>query len=397
VLHRQKAESDVFLVVNQNHQGAPRQFKFRTTAQGTPECWDAMRNAIHVIPFQRTGNGAAEFTLTLEPLEGVLLVFQPKPIAAPRQGLKREPSGTPAPQQTIAVTRVPYTGAITRGAPEERKAAASQDLRGRKWVWYPEGNPAAGAPAGTRYFRRTITIPEGEKIKRAGFTLTCDNDFVLYINGKEAGRSEGDSENWRQPKQIDVAKHLQPGVNLLAIAATNAASGVAINPAGLIGRYTIALEKAPGKEADPKDTVSGAIDRSWKTSQKEERGWNAAGFDDSVWAPAKELVSFGGAPWGTLDEGGNLTTSPVAVSDLFVGRFTLPAALDLAKSLVYVELEGVPDDSAAIRINGVYAGGMIGKPLRLNVTNHVKLGENTVEIAPLAPKAVRVIIGKPCP
>ena len=55
VLHRVKAGQDVFLVCNQNHQGAARQFKFRATAAGEPECWDAVRNEITAIPFQRTG------------------------------------------------------------------------------------------------------------------------------------------------------------------------------------------------------------------------------------------------------------------------------------------------------------------------------------------------------
>ena len=54
VLHRVKAGQDVFLVCNQNHQGAARQFKFRATAAGEPECWDAVRNEVTSIPFQRS-------------------------------------------------------------------------------------------------------------------------------------------------------------------------------------------------------------------------------------------------------------------------------------------------------------------------------------------------------
>ena len=69
VLHRVKAGRDVFFVANQNHQGAARTFKFRATAAGEPEFWDAMRNEITAIPFQRIGDRQVEFSLTLEPLE----------------------------------------------------------------------------------------------------------------------------------------------------------------------------------------------------------------------------------------------------------------------------------------------------------------------------------------
>ena len=75
VLHRVKCGRDVFLVCNQNHQGPARHFRFRLTAAGFPEVWDAMRNEITAVPFERKGE-AVELELTLEPNESVLLVFQ---------------------------------------------------------------------------------------------------------------------------------------------------------------------------------------------------------------------------------------------------------------------------------------------------------------------------------
>jgi hypothetical protein len=75
VLHRRKDDRDVFLVCNQNHQGAARSFTFRITAMGEPECWDPMRNEITSIPFRRLDEGRVDVDLTLEPSESVLLVF----------------------------------------------------------------------------------------------------------------------------------------------------------------------------------------------------------------------------------------------------------------------------------------------------------------------------------
>ena len=51
-----------------------------------------------------------------------------------------------------------------------------------------------------------------------------------------------------------------------------------------------------------------------------------------------------------------------------------------------------PEEAARVSVNGAYAGGLIAKPLRLDVTKHVKPGANTVEIVPLAPKSARLAI-----
>ena len=209
VLHRVKDGRDVFLVCNQNHQGASRQFKFRVTAAGEPECWDAMRNEITAMPLQRIDEKTVEFSLTMEPSESVLLVFQPKKMERPA----RIEAGAKPARAPIAVARDP--------------------------------NPAPANPAPA-------------------------------------------------------------------------------NPAA---------------------------------------------------KPARRP----------------LTVSPVAAADPFHGRVTIPADVDLAHCRVYLEMDDLPDDSAAVTVNGTYAGGVIGKPLRLDITRHVKAGENAIQIEPLAPKAVRLV------
>jgi hypothetical protein len=204
VLHRQKAGQDVFLVCNQNHQGASRQFKFRATAAGEPECWDAVRNEVNSIPFERTSDNTVEFSLTLESLETVLLVFQPK----------------------------------------------------------------------------------------------------------------------RSPRPMRIEPSTKPR------------------------RDPIVLARDPNPPA---------------------------------------------APLPPLDPQRPKTLSPVAAADPFRSHFTLPVDIDTKKCRVCLEMEGLPDDSAAITVNGVYAGGVIGRPLRLDITHRLKSGENTVVIEPLAPQAARIV------
>ena len=48
------------------------------------------------------------------------------------------------------------------------------------------------------------------------------------------------------------------------------------------------------------------------------------------------------------------------------------------------------ETAAAVRVNGAYAGGFIGRPCRVNITRHLKPGRNTVHIEPFRVDNVRV-------
>ena len=56
------------------------------------------------------------------------------------------------------------------------------DFQFSKWIWFPGGDPAKRTSPGTRYFRRTVVIPQNRKIIKARYLLTADNRFVLYVN-----------------------------------------------------------------------------------------------------------------------------------------------------------------------------------------------------------------------
>jgi hypothetical protein len=376
VLHRVKAGRDAFFITNQNHQGEPRRFRFRITAAGEPECWDAMRNEITAIPHQRTG-AQTELALTLAPNDSVLLVFQPDKRPLP---MRVEPDAK------LAGRPIPLERDPTPVEPEptlETAPQKTQALEDCSWIWYPEGNPAQIAPPGTRYFRKQIQVPAASKIKKAEFCGTADNSLVLFVNGKEAGRSDDSGEGWRQPVQLDVSAFVRPGANQLAISAVNATDKP--SPAGAIGRLVIEFEQgAP---------LAVPLDGTWKAANKAEAGWNEAGFDDAAWPAALVVARFGGGPWGRLG-GGQLTLSPVKAAP-FLGYCELAADIDLTRSRVFVEMDDLaPETAARVTVNGQYAGGFLGAPLRLAITPHVKVGRNVVRIDPFAPSTARLVI---CP
>ena len=82
----------------------------------------------------------------------------------------------------------------------------------------------ATAP-GTIYLRKTLKL--SAKPASAFAVATCDNRFVLYVNGKKA--AEGDE--WKKPQHVDLTPYLQSGENVIAVAATNDDTGKP-NPAG---------------------------------------------------------------------------------------------------------------------------------------------------------------------
>ena len=71
----------------------------------------------------------------------------------------------------------------------------------------------------------------------------------------------------------------------------------------------------------------------------------------------------------------------------------MPESVDLDTARVFLELDELdPEEAARVTVNDQYAGGFIGKPFRLDVTRHLRHGENTVKIEPFAPKSVKMVV-----
>jgi hypothetical protein len=84
---------------------------------------------------------------------------------------------------------------------------------------------------------------------------------------------------------------------------------------------------------------------------------------------------------------GPVTRGPVA-SNNFHGRCEL-SSLPVRAVLELDEI--APEAAARVTVNGVYAGGFLGKPFRLDVTKHLKVGVNRIDITPFAPKSARLV------
>ncbi len=166
--------------------------------------------------------------------------------------------------------------------------ATNSLLEHAKWIWHNEGNPAAAAPVGERFFRRQFDLPANGKIGSAEIILTADNSFEVWVNGEAVG-SGGD---FKQSFRFDIKRRLKSGPNLICVKAVNGADSP--NPAGLIGALSIRLQDASALQL--------FTDHSWQTSVKAPTDWLNSAASSEGWGAALELGPLGMQPWGELDK-----------------------------------------------------------------------------------------------
>jgi hypothetical protein len=373
VLHRVKSGRDVFFVTDQNYDGKARTYTLRLHATGEPELWDAMRNEICTVDYDRVDEDTVDIKATLHSNESVLFVFNntrrdlPKRVdwsnatAVKRIELERQPN-PPKPESSL----------------ESELIEQAKLLEGLFWIWYPEGEGSHDIPPGKHFFRKQIELPTGRTIESAQLLMTADNEFACYINEEPVLSGIA----WNQLYQAEVSEIVTAGNRYqLAIVAHNKSAEA--NPAGLIGRLKIVFDDASSMVVD--------VDQSWKCSDSQQSGWMSLAFDDANWKTPRIVAAYGDQPWGHL-AAGSLTVSPVE-EDIYAGRFTLPPDINPAKHRIYLEAEDIgPEPAAHVTVNGEYVGGFISRPLRLEIGGHTKSGKNEIVIKPFAPTSPSIAV-----
>lgn len=185
VLHREKAGRDVFFITNQNHVGDARTFRLRVAAAGVPECWDAMRNEIRAIAFQRNGE-SVELEITLQPNESALLVFLPEKRDLP---MRDDAGGKVVP--VIADANVP--------------ASAPQEIPAKP-------GPVTSSPAKGNPFHGTCELtglPARAYLEMDA--IAPEEAARVTVNGQDAGGFIG------KPLRLEVGRLLKTGKNEIEI------------------------------------------------------------------------------------------------------------------------------------------------------------------------------------
>ena len=196
-------------------------------------------------------------------------------------------------------------------------AAPPGELSGAHWIWYPEGDARVAAPAGTRYFRTTFTVPAGA-VTAARFVVTGDDTADIWLNGKALVSSARTRDAWRTALPVDLRPALTPGVNSLAVAVRNDGGA-----AGLLGRLRVTTA------AGTTDLTTGT---AWKSATTAPEGWEQPGFADGTWAAAADLGAYGTGPWGArVTTPDPSAAAPLSIASATVGQRVNPLGVDPAQ------------------------------------------------------------------
>ncbi|MDB5321145.1 MAG: hypothetical protein JWN40_2776 [Phycisphaerales bacterium] len=212
-------------------------------------------------------------------------------------------------------------------------AGASTKLphRKAKWIW-STAKAQASAPPGTIYLRKEIPL---EDVTSGEAIITCDNRFVLYVNGTRVASGE----EWSKPIAVELKGHLvNHTVNVIAVEAENTTN--APSPAGLFISGKITHRKLSAG-APPVDL---GTDKSWVWSDKAGQGWQNREFAATGWKAAAELGDERIGPWKLnekLAEGVQLASGPEV-------RSALCTADPLTTSLGRSNREQVLTDRASV-------------------------------------------------
>ncbi|HJN82591.1 MAG TPA: hypothetical protein QF478_07415, partial [Verrucomicrobiota bacterium] len=145
------------------------------------------------------------------------------------------------------------------------------------WIW----GPGAAKEKETVYFRKVIKL--NKPTQSAKFTMSCDNGFEAFINGKKV-LAGGD---WNNARTADVKKHLKVGRNIIAVRGWNEGS-----VAGLVGQLDIAASTSRHKIIN--------TDSSWHASRLKADGWESIAFDARDWKASRITGALGDGPWGNV-------------------------------------------------------------------------------------------------
>jgi len=149
------------------------------------------------------------------------------------------------------------------------------------WIW-----GAKTMDRQTCRFWKSFEIPDGSTVVRARLRITGDNEYILYLDGRELGR---DAE-WRHLYEYDITDLLAPGPHILAVEDYNSS-----REAGMILGLRIGL--ADGR------VISVKSDRSWLVGCDGVPGWeNVRNWQEMTqppasWPLATVIAPCGGGPW----------------------------------------------------------------------------------------------------
>jgi hypothetical protein len=170
--------------------------------------WDAVRGEINSVAFQRVNDDTVEFDIVLEPLESVLIVFQPQarklpPRIEPNSKRVHGPIGVErvaTPPELICPSAPPGSEAIASNQQDKSKSA----------------KPLTVSPVKSDPFVGRVTLPPEWLADRSRIYLELDEiptepAAAVRVNGQATGGCIG------KPYRVNVTAKVKAGENTVEI------------------------------------------------------------------------------------------------------------------------------------------------------------------------------------
>jgi signal transduction histidine kinase len=160
----------------------------------------------------------------------------------------------------------------------------------------------------TCQFWREFEIPEAAQVTHARLVMTVDNEFTVFLDGRELGRGA----EWRELFDYDITLLMSAGRHVLAVKAYNSSSF-----AGMVFGLRILL--GGGKLIEVKS------DPSWRIVPEGAKGWEKKAKAPKTWSEATVIAPFGSVPWQEVPVRINLmpTLQPIKVLFWQTGWFQI--------------------------------------------------------------------------
>jgi len=129
---------------------------------------------------------------------------------------------------------------------------------------------------------RTVEIPASSTVTHARLTMTVDNEFTLYLDGRELGRGA----EWRELFVFDLTQLLTSGKHVLAVKAINS-----FGYAGML--FGLRIDLAAGR------MIEAESDQSWRIVPEGVSHWEKRTEAAAGWPAASIISPLGGLPWWT--------------------------------------------------------------------------------------------------
>jgi two-component sensor histidine kinase len=149
------------------------------------------------------------------------------------------------------------------------------------WIW-----GAKTMDRQTCRFWKSFEIPEGAKVARARLRITGDNEYTLFLDGRELGR---DAE-WRHLYEYDITALLSPGRHILAVDDYNS-----FKEAGMILGLQIGL--VDGRKISVKSDQSWVVGCDGVPGWENVSDWQKMSAPPPSWPASTIIAACGSGPW----------------------------------------------------------------------------------------------------